>query len=52
MLKSTYDTDMSGVVDNAEKVDGVDAATASQYYGKNSGGFNWVSRFTGGRWCW
>lgn len=37
MTKSTYDTDNDGVVDSAEKVEGVDAAGNSTYYGKNAG---------------
>ena len=38
MLKSTYDTDDDGVVDEAEAVDGVDAAGNSKYYGTDGSG--------------
>lgn len=38
MLKNTYDTDDDGVVDEAEAVDGVDAAGNSKYYGTDGSG--------------
>ena len=38
MLKSVYDTDDDGVVDEAEAVDGVDAAGNSKYYGTDGSG--------------
>lgn len=36
MEKAVYDTDFDGVVDSAEKVEGVDEAASSTYYGKNA----------------
>lgn len=38
MLLSVYDTNASGKVDVAEKVNGVDTAQNNQYYGKNNAG--------------
>lgn len=38
MVKSVYDTDDDGVVDSAEKVEGVDAASNNRFYGKNGSG--------------
>lgn len=38
MLKATYDTGGDGIVDNAAKVNGVDAAGNSKYYGTNGSG--------------
>jgi hypothetical protein len=38
MNKSTYDSDNSGAVDQADKITGVDAAGNVTYYGKNAAG--------------
>lgn len=38
MEKVVYDTNNNGIVDNAEKVNGIDTATNSQYYGVDSDG--------------
>ncbi|AUR83368.1 hypothetical protein NVP1034O_05 [Vibrio phage 1.034.O._10N.261.46.B7] len=38
MEKSVYDTNDNGIVDNAEKVEGIDAATNNQFYGKDADG--------------
>lgn len=38
MLKSVYDPNDDGIVDSAEKVDGVDTAGNDKYYGTNSAG--------------
>lgn len=38
MLKSVYDTNNDGIVDNAAKVNGVDAAGNRRYYGTNAAG--------------
>lgn len=38
MLKATYDTDADGIVDNAEKVNGVDTTGASKFYGTDAAG--------------
>ena len=38
MLKSTYDTDDNGIVDEAEAIDGVDSAGNNKYYGTDGSG--------------
>lgn len=38
MQKSVYDSDNDGVVDKAERVQGVEAAASSSYYGKDASG--------------
>lgn len=38
MLKSVYDTNNDGIVDNAAKVNGVDVAGNRRYYGTNASG--------------
>ncbi|QHJ79992.1 MAG: hypothetical protein [Bacteriophage sp.] len=38
MLRSVYDTNLNGIVDNSEKVNGVNTAGNLKYYGTNSGG--------------
>lgn len=38
MLKSVYDTNNDGIVDNAAKVNGVDTAGNRRYYGTNAAG--------------
>lgn len=38
MFKATYDQDADGIVDSAEKVDGVDAAGNNKYYGTDESG--------------
>ena len=38
MTKAVYDTDDDGIVDNAEKVDGIDTAGNSKYYGTDGSG--------------
>ncbi len=38
MLRSVYDTNLNGIVDNSEKVNGVNTAGNLKYYGTNTGG--------------